>query len=573
VATVDANGTVVGISPGQGVVEARTANELVGRASVQVGAAPFAFVSPVLSLSPTADDTLRVIIPQQGNRRVASRFFTWTTANPNVVVVSPLGVATGISGGRAEVFASGFGQTAKAEVVVHRAVEELGVSPPPGAGAVTVPLSGTARFNAEPRDGAGAVVAEAPVVWDIADTTIATFNPETRMATGKRIGRTTLRVRGPGRGLQATWTVDVVAGGLGFRPARLGMGINERRPIEAVFTSESGEALAPATGIAWTSLRPSVAQVDAQGVVLSVDYGYAPIVASTSWGKSDTVPVYVQGELIIASTRAGSWDLYALDRGSMTRISRLTADSAFGEFEAAYSPDGSRIAFVSDRDGNAELYVVNADGSGDRRLTNTPTTEGSPSWTPDGTQLVYASNASGNFQVWIMPVDGSSEARQLTQEPASNFQPTVSPDGRLIAFSTDRDGNYEVYAMSLDGSGARNLTNTPRASETAPAWFPDGQVALVQQESGQRGAISSHVMRVSPDGGTPVVVLSPGAVSVGEIELSRTGDVMALVATTFEQAGAVARLYLYSLASPGSAPVEVPRAGPNDRLANPSFRR
>jgi len=572
VATVDASGSVVGISPGQGVVEARTANDFVGRASVQVAVAPFAFAVPVLSLSPTQDDTLRVIVPQQGNRRVSSRSFTWTTSNPNVVVVSPLGVATGVSAGRAEVFASGFGQTARTDAVVHRVVEELGVSPPPGAGAVTVPLSGTARFNAEPRDSAGAAVPEAPVVWDVTDTTVATFNAETKLATGKRIGRTTLRVRGPGRGLQATWTIDVVAGGLGFRPARMGMGINERRPIEVVFTNERGEALAPATGISWTSLRPAVAQVDAQGLVAALDYGYAPMVASTSWGKADTVPVYVQGELLVTSTRSGTADLYAFDRGTMTRLNRLTTDSLHGEFEAAFSPDGSRMAYVSDRDENPELYVMNADGSGARRLTNTPATEGSPSWTPDGAWLVHASNTSGNFQVWTMGVDGS-EPRQLTQEPASNFQPAVSPDGKLIAFSTDRDRNYEIYVMSVDGTEARNVSNSPGTAETAPAWFPDGQLAYVQQESGKRGALTSRVMKVNLTGGAPAVVLSPGAVAVGDIEVSGDGEILALVATTFEQTGAVARLYLYSLTSAGAAPVEVPRSGPTDRLSSPSFRR
>ncbi|HXV85276.1 MAG TPA: DPP IV N-terminal domain-containing protein, partial [Gemmatimonadales bacterium] len=395
----------------------------------------------------------------------------------------------------------------------------------------------------------------------------------TRLATGRKIGRTTLRARGPGRGLQATWTIDVVAGGLGFRPARIGMGLNERRAIEVVFTNDRGEALAPATGITWTSLRPAVAQVDAQGTVTGADYGYAPIVASTSWGRSDTVPVYVQGDLLLSSTRAGSPDLYALDRSNLSRWNRLTTDSVHGEFEAAYSHDGSRIAYVSDRDGNPELYVMNADGSGARRLTDSPATEGSPSWTQDGARLVYASNTSGNFQIWIVGLDGA-EPRQLTQEPSSNFQPAVSPDGSLIAFSSDRDRNYEIYVMGLDGSNPRNVSNSPATAETSPSWFPDGQLAYVQQESGPRGSITSRVMKVNlTGGGPPVAAISPGAVAVGDIELSRNGETLALVATSFEQSGAVARLLLYSLTAPGTAPVEIPRTGPADRLNSPSFRR
>src|SRR3990172_5291425 len=133
---------------------------------------------------------------------------------------------------------------------------------------------------------------------------------------------------------------------------------------------------------------------------------------------------------------------------------------------------------------------MNADGSGARRITNSPATEGSPTWTPDGRRIVSAPNATGNFQIWITPLDGSSEAQALTQEPVSNFQPAVSPDGKLIAFSTDRDRargqNYEIYVMSIDGAEPRAVSQSP-ASETAPSWFPDGQLAYVVQESGRGG--------------------------------------------------------------------------------------
>jgi Tol biopolymer transport system component len=574
VATVDQNGSVVGIAPGQGVIEARTANDLVARAFVQVAGAAFAFASSVLSLSPGEDDTVRLVVPQQGNRRIASRWFTWMSSNPSIVVVSPLGVATGVSAGRAEVVASGFGQMARLIAVVHRVVEELAVVPRT-EGPVTVPLSGTARFNAEPRDNAGAPVPEAPVVWEIGDTSIASFNPETRLATGKKIGRTTLRVRGPGRGLQATWTIDVVAAGLGFRPPRMGLGIGGRRTVEVMFANEQGEALAPATGIQWISLRPAVAQVDAQGTVTAQDYGYAPIVATTAWGRADTVHVYVQGELLVTSSRGRTNDLYAYDRTPTPRFNRVTTDTLANEFEGAHSPDGSRIAYVSDRDGNAELYVANADGSGVRRLTNTTATEGSPSWTPDGGRIVYASNASGVFQVWIINLDGT-QARQLTQEPGSNFQPAVSPDGRLIAFASDRDagrtGNYEVYVMSIEGTDQRNVSKSP-ASETAPAWLPDGQLAYVSEER-QRNRVTVRVMKTNLTTGEQSLLVSLGGITVGDIEISPNGGTLALVATTFGQRGRLSQtLYLYSLSDPSVAPVEVPKASPNDVLLSPSFRR
>lgn len=570
VATVAPDGSVVGISNGQSVIEARTATGLVARAFVQVTQAPIAFVADVMSLSPGESDTVRVVVPSQNNRRITSRWFTWTTSDPNVVVVSPLGVATAVGSGQAQVTATGFGQAGSLTVVVHKQVEEVRLLPNSSLGPVIVPIGGGVQFTAEALAADGTPVPEAPFNWTVADTSLAAFDPATKTLRGKRMGRTRLQMRGPGRGLDAVWTVDVVAGGLGIMPPRLGLGINERKTLTASFVNDRGDVLAPATGVTWNSLRPSVATVDNQGNVQGVTYGYAPIVATLPWGRADTVDVYVQAEILVSSTRAGSADLFAFERDSPARLQRVSRDSLHNESEGVFSPDGALIAYLSDRDGNVEIYVVNADGSNPRRLTSTPATEGSPSWTPDGRQIVYASNASGNFQVWIMNADGSGQ-RQLTQEPKSNFQPVVSPDGRSIAFTSDRDGNYEIYVMALDGSGQRNVTRSPVA-ETTPVWFPDGQLGYVLQESTRR-TVTNRVMKANPATGEAIAISPPG-LAVADVDVSRTGDLLALVVNTVERGRNVQqRLYLLNVATPGVAPAEVPRAGNADRLGSPSFRR
>ena len=135
----------------------------------------------------------------------------------------------------------------------------------------------------------------------------------------------------------------------------------------------------------------------------------------------------------------------------------------------AQSPDG-RIAFVSDRDGNDEIYAMNADGSGLARLTNNSAVDGFPSWSPDSRRIAFASNRDGNAEIYAMNADGSGVVR-LTNNSAGDDAPSWSPDGRRIAFVSNRDGNYEIYTMNADGSGATRLTNNS-ARDSEPSWGP-----------------------------------------------------------------------------------------------------
>jgi len=573
VASVGSDGSVVGISPGQGVVEARTATGLVARATVFVAAAPFAFGVDALSLGLGEQDTVPVVVPSQGNRRVANRWLTWTSSNPAVVSVGPLGLAVGVSAGQAEIFASGLGQTARLPVVVHRPVQEMAVHPPPNT-TITVPVSGSVAAGAEALAADGTTIPEAPFTWRMADTAVATYDAGAKLVRGKKIGRTRLLVRGPGRGLEASWPVEVVAGGLGLTPGRLGLIPGERKSVSATFVNDRGESLGPATGVVFSSLNAAVASVDQQGNIQGLAQGHARIVGTTAWGKADTVDVYVQVELVVTSTRrANVATLFAFDRANPTRFTPLALDTTATQTDPAPSPDGSSIAYVTDRDGNAEIYVMNADGSNPRRLTNTPAAEGSPAWTPDGTRIVYASNAAegttGTFHIWIMDADGSNP-RQLTQGPHSDFQPTVSPDGGTIAFTTDRDTNYNIYLMGIDGSNPRQFTRAP-AQETTPLWLAEGQLAYLLQEPGR--TLTSRVMRatVSTGEATPI---SPQGLAISDFDVSKAGDLMAIVVTQFGRGGNVSqKLYLLALNAAGAVPVEVPPASPRDRLTSPAFRK
>ena len=134
-------------------------------------------------------------------------------------------------------------------------------------------------------------------------------------------------------------------------------------------------------------------------------------------------------------------------------------------------PGQSRIAFGSDRDGNDEIYVIDADGSNLKRITNNPEDDYNPTWSPDGTRIAFVRHSTFD-NIYVMDVDGSN-LTQLTNNQANDLDPTWSPDGTRIAFTSGRDGNYEIYVMNTDGTNQRNLSMNPSADQD-PTWSPDG---------------------------------------------------------------------------------------------------
>ena len=144
---------------------------------------------------------------------------------------------------------------------------------------------------------------------------------------------------------------------------------------------------------------------------------------------------------------------------------------------------GERVLFVSKRDGNWEIYSMNADGSSIIRLTNHDADDSHPDSSPDGQRIAFISNRDGDFEIYAMNADGSDVTR-LTNNAAADIQPAWSPDGRRIAFVSkrydDRSDSLlatEIYVMNADGSDMIRIANAD-AWQSAPAWSPDGQRIL-----------------------------------------------------------------------------------------------
>ena len=129
-----------------------------------------------------------------------------------------------------------------------------------------------------------------------------------------------------------------------------------------------------------------------------------------------------------------------------------------------------QIAFSSNRDGNSEIYVMNANGRNQRNLTITPFShDSSPSWSPDGKHIAFSSERDGDIEIYVMDANGGNQ-RNLTNNPHVDNYPSWSPDGEHIVFMSDRAGSWDIYVMRADGKRQRNLTNNPHR-DMDPAWF------------------------------------------------------------------------------------------------------
>jgi Tol biopolymer transport system component len=180
--------------------------------------------------------------------------------------------------------------------------------------------------------------------------------------------------------------------------------------------------------------------------------------------------------------------------------------SGFGDVEPSYSPGGTTIAFARDQTDDTDamfgdIFVMQADGTGIKRLTATSTGDSYPDWTPDGSRIVFYSLRTGNGDIYSMKLDGS-DLRRLTTNAAVDSYPSVSPNGKRIAFASDRSGGaFDIYTMNLDGSGVTRLTTAP-GHDFEPDWSPDGAKIVFSSATGSEGDYEILSMNANGSGQT-----------------------------------------------------------------------
>ena len=313
--------------------------------------------------------------------------------------------------------------------------------------------------------------------------------------------------------------IDVATGKTAFGKEYSGSIANPRRYAHT-FSDEMHDNQLQLRGVARTKLafssdRPKelmkgpVKDRDIQEIYI-VDYDGANPVRVTTTTTLNVAPAWSPDNQVIAYTSwrpstAGNFGVFQdiilsyIQVGQRTTPANGSPDRQ--NYLPAWSPDGTRLAFTSNRDGNPEIYVMNKDGSGLRRMTNSPNIDVSPTWSPTGNQLAWVSDRTGQPKIYLMNADGTGqrllvgdpksdrptwsrgkfneiayasqtgpgydikiysfatgEAIKVTDGIGSNESPSFSPNGRHIAFTSTRNGKAQVFTVDRDGNNLRQIT-------------------------------------------------------------------------------------------------------------------
>ena len=206
-----------------------------------------------------------------------------------------------------------------------------------------------------------------------------------------------------------------------------------------------------------------------------------------------------------------------------------------------WSPDNEKIAFVSNRDGSEDIYMMKSDGSQPTRFTYTEFSEvnlSSGCWSPDGEELIFGDTSGGIFLI----SSASEEIKNITSGPDNNgYYPVWSPDGNKISFTSTRDGNEEVYIMNPDGSDQERLTNNPDY-DTCYSWSPDSRKLAC--ETFRNRIMQFYVMNADGSAKTDLIN-AKDVLGIWRPEWSPNGD--KILYTVIEKDYSSASLYIMNI--------------------------
>jgi Tol biopolymer transport system component len=206
------------------------------------------------------------------------------------------------------------------------------------------------------------------------------------------------------------------------------------------------------------------------------------MLACAGGGSGDPKPPVSQfsGNLALTRWENGGSDIYTMpaeEDGPQVNVTNLPTGR---NSQPCWSPDGAKIAFVSRRDGNSEIYSLNADGGNLVRLTNDAGADTEPAWSPDGTRIAFVSTRGGNASIYTMTTSGTG-ITQVTSNPATDSSPTWSPNNLQIAFTSTlgTDTFTHLYTINVAGTGQARV-GTYADNEVEPNWSPTNKLVYVR---------------------------------------------------------------------------------------------
>ncbi len=259
------------------------------------------------------------------------------------------------------------------------------------------------------------------------------------------------------------------------------------RIADYIYEKLTGEKGVFSTRIAYVvksggQFRLQIADADGQGAVTALS-STEPII-SPVWSPDGSKLAYVSFE-----KKKPVIYVHALASGQRQVVANFKGSNS----APAWSPDGRKLAVVLSKDGNSQIYSVNADGTGVQRLTQSAGIDTEPRYSPDGGSIYFTSDRGGSPQIYRMGANGG-DAQRITFEGSYNVSPRPSPDGKSLAFISRRDGRFQLAVMDLASKQVQILTDSNK--DESPSFAPNSRMILIATETGGRGVLSA----VSSDG-------------------------------------------------------------------------
>lgn len=225
---------------------------------------------------------------------------------------------------------------------------------------------------------------------------------------------------------------------------------------------------------------------DADGAGVQVAFRSKEPIMSPSWSPDGSKVAYVSFE-----SKKPVVYVQNLTNGKRTLVANFKGNNS----APIWSPDGNKLALALSRDGNTQIYIVNQDGSGLKRISNSSGIDTEPQFSKDGQTIYFTSDRSGGPQIYRMSASGG-EARRVTFAGSYNIAPRISPDGQTLAYISRRDGKFQLYVLDLGNNQELRLTDTQ--DDDSPSFAPNSKYLLYSTKLGGRGTLGV----VSVDGRT-----------------------------------------------------------------------
>ncbi|MEI8115393.1 MAG: DUF5050 domain-containing protein [Bacteroidia bacterium] len=220
--------------------------------------------------------------------------------------------------------------------------------------------------------------------------------------------------------------------------------------------------------------------------------------------------VSLKGSITFTSVVTGGTDIFLYDFQTADGHNLTNLGSGKNE-QSAISPDLAKTAYVSRRDGNREIYVMNLDGSAVKRLTNNAAWDVHPAWSPDGTKLAFVSTRDGVRNIYTMSSSDGSNVTRVTMNARNDDSPSWSPDGKQIVFSSELGSDLSapvprLYKINIDGTGQKMISKTVNEHEIEPSWSALNVITYTRSSD----ADGAQIYAMKPDG-SQVTKLTTGA--------------------------------------------------------------